>query len=597
VNDCIIKFINEDDQLKAIASILILIFCNADLFAQFYLRGEIKDESGKMLSNVKIMLRSTGYIYYSGSSGGFGIMSARMVDSVSLSLDGYQSGTVQLLSNNYGHIVLKLLSSGSVQKKRLVSFTRDMNVAERLRWSLGGETYSSLLENDFINAKKFSGTGFAISIDKASYSNVRRFINMNSTVPPDAVRIEEMLNYFSFGYDKPVRNEVFSFDSHYTSCPWNKVNQLLFLKVCARQVNLELVPPSNLVFLIDISESMDMPNRLPLLKSAFKLLVENLRDKDTISIVVYGSTVGVWMQPTSGKEKLKIQKAIEDLFPQGATAGASGIETAYRLAKNNFIKGGNNRVILATDGDFNVGQTSDEDLEKMISQQRQSGIYLTCLGVGMGNYKDSKLEVLAKKGNGNFAYLDDEKEAEKVMVKELTQTLYAVADDAYLNISFNPEFVEKYRLIGFDNKVNAIADSSSELQGGEIGSGHTLLSVIEITPRVNKASSDQRAINNVLANITLNYKDPQDSTRHAATYICPATFKELKSIDKTYQFASSIIMFASLLKKSKYFNNISWKETIILANESYNEADPLQKEFIDLLEKARKIYGKAKRKN
>ncbi len=582
--------------MKAICCILIALLYYPHLYSQFYLRGEIKDESDKPLSNVKILLRSTGYIYYSGSSGGFGIMSTKTTDSVSISLDGYQPMTVKLLNNKYEYIILKLLASGSMQKKRLVSFTKDMKIEERLRWSLGGETYSNLLENDFIEAKKFSETGFAVSIDKASYSNVRRFINMNTTVPPDAVRMEEMLNYFNFGYNQPGKNEVFSFDSHLTSCPWNSDNELLFFKVCARQVNMDLVPSSNLVFLIDISGSMDMPNRLPLLKSAFKLLVNNLRDKDTISIVVYGSTVGVWMQPTSGKEKLKIEKAIEDLFPGGATAGASGIETAYRLAKNTFIKGGNNRVILATDGDFNVGQTSEEELEKMISQQRQSGIYLTCLGVGMGNYKDSKLEVLAKKGNGNFAYLDDEKEAQKVMVKELTQTLYSVADDAFLNIRFNPNFVERYRLIGFDNKVNAVADSSSELEGGEIGSGHTLLAVIEITSKIARTNTNTPATEGVLANLTLNYKDPKDSSRRTATYTCPLTFTEFNSIDKNYQFASSVIMFASLLKKSKYFKNTSWNDTITLANECYNPNDPLQKEFIDLVEKAKKIYSKEKRR-
>jgi Ca-activated chloride channel family protein len=582
--------------LKAICCILFFLCVNSTLLSQYYLRGEIKDETGKPLSNVKILLHSTGYIYYSGSTGGFGIMSKKNADSISVSTEGFQAQTVQLLNSKYEYIVLKLLSSGSLQKKRLVSFTKDMKVDEKLRWSLGGETYSNLLENEFIPAKRFSETGFAISIDKASYSNVRRFINMKSTVPPDAVRIEEMLNYFNFGYNKPGKNETFSFDSHLTSCPWNKDNQLLFLKVCARQVDMDQVPPSNLVFLIDISGSMDMPNRLPLLKSAFKLMVNNLRDKDTISIVVYGSTVGVWMQPTSGKEKLKIEKSIEDLFPGGATAGASGIETAYTLAKNTFIKGGNNRVILATDGDFNVGQTSEDELEKLIAQQRQSGIYLTCLGVGMGNYKDSKLEVLAKKGNGNFAYLDDEKEAEKVMVKELTQTLYSVADDAYLTINFNPKLVEQYRLIGFDNKVNAVADSSSELEGGEIGSGHTLVAAVEIKPANIDTAARQLNSKNKLANVILSYKDPDDSLHRTAVYTAPLIFTEFKDMDKNYQFASSVIMFASLLKKSKNFKNVTWNDTITLANQCFNPQDPLQKEFVELVEKARKIYAKEKRK-
>lgn len=523
-------------------------------------------------------------------------MSTKIADSVNISLDGFQPVTVQLLNNKYEYIILKMQASGSLQKKRLVSFTKDMKVDDRVKWSLGGETYSNLLENEFIQARQFSETGFAISIDKASYSNIRRFINMNSTVPPDAVRIEELLNYFNFGYKKPEHHQTFGFDSYLTTCPWNPDNQLMFLKVCAKQVNMDLVPPSNLVFLIDISGSMDMPNRLPLLKSAFKLLVNNLRDNDTISIVVYGSSVGVWMQPTSGQEKLKIEKSIEDLFPGGATAGESGIATAYALARNTFIKGGNNRVILATDGDFNVGQTSEDELEKMISQQRQSGIYLTCLGVGMGNYKDSKLEVLAKKGNGNFAYLDDEKEAEKVMVKELTQTLYSVADDAYLNVAFNPKFVEQYRLIGFDNKINAVADSSSELEGGEIGSGHTLLAAVEIVPTANLAPTGSLNSKDQLAKITLSYREPEDSVRRIANYICSTEFTEFADLDKNYQFASSIIMFASLLKKSKYFKNVSWNDAIILANACYNPKDPLQKEFIDLLEKAKKIYIKERRR-
>ncbi len=224
-----------------------------------------------------------------------------------------------------------------------------------------------------------------------------------------------------------------------------------------------------------------MPNRLPLLKSAFKLLVNNLRDVDTVSIVVYGSMVGIWLPPTPGSEKQKIRKAIEELYPGGATPGESGIRTAYALAKSQYIEGGNNRVILATDGDFNIGQASEEELEKMITQHQQWGIYLTCLGVGMGNYKDSKLEILAKKGNGNFAYLDNEKEAEKVLVKELTQTLYSVADDALFNIWFNPSVVKEYRLIGYDNKRKALADSVSEIEGGEVGSGHTTLALFEIS--------------------------------------------------------------------------------------------------------------------
>ncbi len=583
--------------LKLLCSILILVACNFTLYCQFYLKGEVKDEANKPLSNVKIVLGSNGYVYYTGSQGSFGIMSGSTSDSATFLLDGFQAVTVELANNKYEYITLKLMhATGNIQKKRLISFTKDMKLGEKLNWSIGGETYSNLLENNFVPAQEFPETGFAISINKASYSNVRRFVKINSTVPPDAVRIEEMLNYFNFGYLKPEKDSVFGFSSYLTGCPWNTGNQLLFLKLCARQVNMDVVPASNLVFLIDISGSMDMPNRLPLLKSAFKLLVSNLREKDTVSIVVYGSTVGVWMQPTSGNEKLKIEKAIEDLAPGGSTPGASGITVAYAVAQSQFIPGGNNRIILATDGDFNVGQTSEEQLEKMISLHRQSGIYLTCLGVGMGNYKDSKLEVLAKKGNGNFAYLDDEKEAEKVLVKEFTQTLYTVADDAFLNIRFNPDMVKQYRLIGFDNKVNAVVDSSSELEGGEVGSGHTLLAIIEIEPATNTitpvASLNTR---NVVADVKVNYKLPKDSTVHESVYKCPGTFISFENLDSCYRFASSVIMFASLLKKSKYFKSVSWNTTIDLASQSYSETDPLQREFLGIIQKAKRIYSKERR--
>ncbi len=562
------------------------------------MRGEVKDETNKPIANARILSHSSGYVYYTGNSGGFGITSNKLFDSVTISFEGYQPQLIKLENGRYELVTLKMLQgAGNIHQNRLISATKNMPWSEHQNWSVGGETYSNLLENEFITTRKFPETGFAISTDKASYSNIRRFIGMNSPVPPDAVRIEELMNYFNFGYTPPPKDSVFQFESHLSACPWNANNQLLFLKVCAQKVNLDSVPASNLVFLIDISGSMDMPNRLPLLKAGFKLMVNNLREKDTISIVVYGSTVGVWLQPTSGKEKNKITKAIEELFPGGATPGASGIATAYRLAKSQFIKNGNNRVILATDGDFNIGQTGEEELEKMISLQRQSGIYLTCLGVGMGNYKDSKLEVLAKKGNGNFAYLDNEQEAEKVLVKELTQTLYSVADDAYLSIHFNAELVKDYRLIGFDNKLNAIADSLSELEGGEVGSGHTLMALFEVVPTTyNNASDNAFERSEHLAQVTINYKTPSKAGKRKSYFNAPFVFTEFNELPSCHRFAASVAEFASLLKLSKYANSISWNDVIIMANQAVNPDDPLQKEFVTLLEKAKKIYARKKRK-
>jgi Uncharacterized protein containing a von Willebrand factor type A (vWA) domain len=518
------------------------------------------------------------------------------MDSITVMLDGYQPLSLKLETNKFQTITLKTLyASATVQKNKLLSLTRNLKPEDRHRWTVGGETYSSLLENEFVVARKYPETGFSLNTDKASYSNVRRFLNMNSTVPPDAVRTEELLNYFEYDYIKPPEDSVFGFGSYITECPWNPESHLLALQISARKLDPEKIPPSNLVFLIDISGSMDMPNRLPLLKSAFKLLVNNLRDVDTVSIVVYGSMVGIWLPPTPGSEKQKIRKAIEELYPGGATPGESGIRTAYALAKSQYIEGGNNRVILATDGDFNIGQASEEELEKMITQHQQWGIYLTCLGVGMGNYKDSKLEILAKKGNGNFAYLDNEKEAEKVLVKELTQTLYSVADDALFNIWFNPSVVKEYRLIGYDNKRKALADSVSEIEGGEVGSGHTTLALFEIS----LAYENGRSLffeKDGLAKVQVSYRLPGDSVKRTASYTCPYIKTEFAELPACYRFATSVAMFSSILKESKYVKKTNWNDVLRIAVASVNPNDPAQKEFITIVEKARKVYGRNRRK-
>ena len=516
-------------------------------------------------------------------------------DSLTLSAEGYQTVSVHVDATQYQHITLKLLfHPPPTPKKRLLSFTKDLRASDWKGWTVGSETYSSLVENSFVPASRFPETGFALNIDKASYSNVRRFLNMGSTIPPDAVRIEELLNYFNFGYADPPRDSCFSIHSDLSECPWNPEDQLLFLKVCARKIDPAQIPPANLVFLVDVSGSMDMPNKLPLLKSAFSLLVNNLRPVDTVSIVVYGSTVGVWLDPTSGSDKKKIQKAIEDLSPGGATPGEAGIRAAYRVAKSQFITGGNNRVILATDGDFNVGETSEDELEKLVSMHKQWGIYLTCLGVGMGNYKDSKLEVLAKKGNGNFAYLDDEREAEKVLVREFTQTVYAVADDAYLNISFNQALVKRYRLIGFDNKVKMLTDSMNEVQGGEVGSGHSLLALFEISTV--DADSIRGMDKSRLARVVLNYKLPHDSLGRTTAYECPYQLTAFRDLQPCYRFASSIALFGGLLKHSRFTAQASWKDAIDMAEKSRDPEDGMQQEFIGLIEKARKIYGRTKKR-
>lgn len=539
---------------------------------------------------MRLIIRSTGYIYYSGTYGDFGITSSIATDSAALSIEGFRSKTILLDARKPNIVTLaKLEQKKASQEKRLMSVTRGLKGEEQQFKEIAGETYSSLIENNFTPAAKFPNTDFAINTDKASYSNVRRFLNMGNTVPPDAVRIEEMLNYFDLQYEEPRGNDLFRMDARLSTCPWNPANQLFFVKASARKLDLDKIPPSNLVFLIDVSGSMDMPNRLPLLKSAFKLMVNNLRSIDTVSIVIYGGSVGVWLPPTSGAEKTKISKSIEELEAGGVTAGESGIRAAYRVAESQFIPNGNNRVILATDGDFNVGQTSEEDLDRLITSQKQLGIYLTCLGVGMGNYKDSKLEVLAKKGNGNFAYLDDEKEAEKVLVKELTQTMYAVADDALMHVRFNADNVKSYRLIGYDNKITAMGDSTSVLEGGELGSGHTLMAIFEIEPP--ESGQDSMA---GLATVELTCKLPNSKLKKAYNISANALVSDFYSLPDPYRLAAGVALFGSLLKESKYCKQATWADVQGIVQPVTVQDTFLQQEFLMMVEKAKKIYYKGK---
>ena len=563
--------------------------------AQYYLRGEVKDESGNPLQNVRILHIRTGYIYRSGSVGSFGITVNQKVDTFQFMHDGYVTEKVVAGVDKYLTVQMKLAPANrsTARLNKLLSFTRGMAREHHRKWFAGGETYASIVENKFVNTKNFSSTGIALNIDRASYSNVRRFLSGQSVVPTDAVRIEEMLNYFNLNYNEPKPGEVFDVKTRLTSCPWNPENQLFYIDLSAKKLDLEQLPPSNLVFLIDVSGSMDMPNRLPLLKSAFRLVVNNLRAKDSVTIVVYGGVTGVMLHPTSGGEKEKILRAIDELAPGGSTPGESGITLAYRLARQHYIVNGNNRVILATDGDFNVGLRTEEELDELISRNRESGIYLTCLGVGMGNYKDSKIQTLARKGNGNFSYLDNFNEAEKVLMKEFTQTLYAVADDAFMNIDFNPVFVKEYRLIGFDNKVGALNDTSAIVEGGEIGSGYAMMGLFEVIPEKHDSSGLR---DEPFAKISLQYRLPNDTTLRYYNHVSRYNFKEFNAMERNYRFSAAVALFGSMLRLSDYTKHMDWSQVQLLATETADPNDLLQKEFTGLVEQAKQVYTKGKKR-
>lgn len=571
---------------------VILLFTFYSVGAQHYIRGEVKDEDGDILSNTTILQHSTGYVFSSGSSGSFGLNTTKVIDTLTFSLSGYQKLRLTVNSAEFVTVVLKKSEAGNTSPYKLLSLTQNLKRDVQQQWFTGEETYASLIENRFINTSTHPSTGVSLNMDKASYSNIRRFLKNNSAVPSDAVRIEEMLNYFNFNYEEPAPGKMFRVKPVLTKCPWNEESQLLFINISSKKIALDSLPPSNLVFLIDVSGSMDLPNRLPLLKSGFKCLVNNLRPIDSVAIVVYGGFTGMMLPPTGGAEKEKILNVIDSLSPGGSTPGEAGIKMAYRLAQSHYIKNGNNRVILATDGDFNVGLRSEEELEKMIIEQCNAGIYLTCLGVGMGNYKDSKIQVLAQKGNGNFAYIDTYAEAEKVLLKEFLQTIYTVADETYFKVNFNPSLVKEYRLIGFDNKAGAIKDTNATIEGGEIGSAYSALVLFEITPNQNGVTENMKPMQ-----FTLQYQLPNNHRKHEQTDEPLISLTSWNHLAKSYQFASSVALFGMLLQNSRYVKNASWNDALDIATQSANATSLSEQEFLNLVQMAKYIYGKKKRKN
>lgn len=557
---------------------------------QVYIRGEVTDEHGKPLANVAILQHSTGYVIRAGAAGGFGILSNRHVDTLTFSMDGFLSRRLPARANEYLKVELKRKPATAGSMSRLASFTQNLSRDFQQPWLTGNETYVSLVENGFVPSGAFPSTGIRLNVDRASYSNVRRFLKMNTPVPPDAVRIEEMINYFNFRYEEPPPGETFSVKSLLTNCPWNSQNQLMLVQLASRKIAPDSLPPSHLTFLIDVSGSMDMPNRLPLLKSGFRSLVQNLRDKDSVSIVVYGGTIGVWLPTAGGNEKEKIFRAIDSLEPGGSTPGESGVKLAYSVAQNHFIKNGNNRVILATDGDFNVGLRSEAELENLIATQTRAGVYLTCLGVGMGNYKDSRIQALAQKGHGNFAYIDSYAEAEKVLLHEFMQTLYTVADNASFTVHFDPAFVKHYRLIGFDNKVGAIHDPLATIEGGEIGSAYASLLLFELEPQV--ADLHQT----IPARFHIQYHLPGDGKMLQRDFAKPINFIPWTALEKEYQLAGSVALFGMLLRNSRYTRNLDFEDVLRLARPALGNGNPSQLEFITLVQQARHIYGKRKKR-
>lgn len=464
------------------------------------------------------------------------------------------------------------------------------------------EEYSTIHENAFLTPEKNPLSTFSIDVDNASYSNLRRFLNQGQTPPKDAVRIEEMVNYFTYDYPQPQGEHPFSVVTELSGCPWNKENKLLHIGLQGKQVPTENLPASNLVFLIDVSGSMDSPDKLPLVKAGFKMLVEQLRAQDKVAIVVYAGAAGQVLAPTSGNHKSRIMGAIDQLEAGGSTAGGAGIKLAYQLAEKNFVQGGNNRIILASDGDFNVGISSTSELERLVERKRESGVFLTVLGFGMGNYKDSRMETLANKGNGNYAYIDNVLEARKVFVSEFGGTLFTIAKDVKLQLEFNPAVVKAYRLIGYENRMLKSEDFNNDKKdAGELGSGHTVTALYEIVPAEGARSSTplhkvddlkyqevkttpKALLSEEMVTIKLRYKAPDGNTSKLLQTIVQKNGIASNQTSDNFRFSAAVASFGMLLRDSDYKGTSSYPEVLQLA-ESARGADKegYRIEFINLV--------------
>jgi len=462
------------------------------------------------------------------------------------------------------------------------------------------EQYDRIYENEFLTVKDNPLSTLSIDVDTASYSNMRRFLNSNQLPPPDAVRIEELINYFNYDYPNPTGEHPFTVTTKASVCPWNKAHQLVQIGVQGKTLNTDELLPSNLVFLIDVSGSMNQPDKLPLLKTAFKMMVNQLGDNERVAIVVYAGAAGKVLDSTPGSNKQAIIQAIDNLNAGGSTAGGAGIKLAYSIARENFIKEGNNRVILATDGDFNVGASSNAEMIRLIEEERKAGVFLTVVGFGTGNYKDSRMEQIADKGNGNYYYIDTQKEAKKVFVSELGSTLFTIAKDVKIQIEFNPSKIKAYKLIGYENRVLAKEDFNDDTKdAGELGAGHTVTALYEITPIDSKeeyGNVDEMVYQQTqviqskdLMTVKLRYKDPDaDTSKLIKQVITESDITNEPAGD--FQFAAAVAEFGLLLRNSKFKGDASYQDVLMQAKNAKGEDSyGYREEFINLVEKAQTL--------
>jgi Ca-activated chloride channel family protein len=470
------------------------------------------------------------------------------------------------------------------------------------------ESYNALNENPLVVTANDPLSTFSIDVDTASYSNIRRFLNTGAMPPPGAVRIEEMINYFSYSYKEPQEGPL-AITTELGPCPWRPENTLIRIGLKAKDLAPEKIPPSNLVFLVDVSGSMNQVNKLPLLQQSISMLVDQMTSRDRIAIVTYAGSDRVVLPPTGGDKASLIKAAIAALSSGGATHASSGIKTAYDLARQSFMPGANNRIILASDGDFNVGVTSRDELERLVAKERESGIYLTVLGFGMGNYHDDTMEILADKGNGNYSYIDSLLEARKVLVKERTSTLFTLARDVKLQVEFNPVHVAAYRLIGYENRTLADEDFHDDKKdAGEIGLGHTVTALYELYPVGSTAipkvdnlkyqkTTQTAGVEGELLTVKLRYKPLESQESVLQSHPVTVAHTPLAETSDDFRFAAAVAGFGMLLRHPEPPAALTYPLLLELAKNSRGK-DPEgnRSEFLRLLETAEMLgkYGKNK---
>lgn len=603
-------------KIKSIFSTILCVIWISGLSAQsLTVTGTVTDENDQPLIGANVSIEKSRKGTVTNEHGKYSI-EAIQGDIIRFSYIGYKT---QKVKANRKIIDVKLYPDNNLLMEECVITSDEVNnraisskqMAVR---SLGmpaliydryanREEYSHNAENRFKSPVKDPLSTFSIDVDAASYSNIRRFINQGEMPPKDAVRIEEMINYFNYNYPKPTGNDPVRITTEVGICPWNKTHRLVQIGLKAREIENQNLPASNFVFLIDVSGSMFGPTRLELVKSSLRLLVNNLREKDRVAIVTYCGDARVALPSTPGNEKQKIKDALETLTAGGSTAGGAGIKEAYRIAQKNFIAQGNNRIILCTDGDFNVGASSETELENLIESKRKSGIFLTVLGYGMGNYKDNKMQILAQKGNGNHAYIDNIQEANKVLVNEFGSTMYAVAKDVKLQVEFNPAKVQSYRLVGYETRILNNEDFNDDTKdAGEMGAGHTITALYEIIPTGTPGNipgsvdplkyqsqtnvNAQTGNSSELLTVKLRYKTPEEEKSKKIEKSVTDTGKDNVSPD--FRFASAVAMFAQLLKDSDFKGEATYDKVIETANKGLSfDPEGYRAEFVRLVQSAK----------